>query len=238
MRAARTLGKALAATSTLAVSLLACTAGRDAEPSGIRLVSELIDGENCETPCLWGTSLRGASFEETMEVLRTIPLMQDVILDIQEYSQTDPYTQTETRIQAVSWVWPEATSRRLASDGMQLIGDRNYNYMWFSDGILESVHIGFAIRLGELVEAWGPPRGMFTGPYRPLMAGLVLVYEHPIGHFGAFIDCHAPELSPNTIIRSYSYQESFQADLFSTYESVVPWNGYNADGLDCAFTPP
>ena len=195
------------------------------------LVTEMVAAEDCISPCYFGTSLRGATYEEARTVLQTSPLTD----------QSQLITEQVPGGQEIKWLWPDDIAERLTSQKTWL--DRKdhyfyaseYNYVTIRDGFVQEVRLTFAVQLDRLMDELGPPEAAFPDTLLGFGNMIVsLAYEEPLGYFEIRTRCQ-PEISPNQTVHAYYYSESIRANLFDTQSPFIShWSGYNTQVSDCA----
>ncbi len=203
------------------------------EDIGAILQDSLIISDTCtDSPCLFGQSLQGMSYNQVHQLISVSDMRDNLVL-------------IDSPMGTIYWLWSSeiapvlgvpAYSEILTEDEYNHINEFNgFNSISFHNGLASSVGLGFETQLSVLVEIYGEP--VMVDPLSYNRFGdltFQIFFPNIEGYFTAYTQCDNPELVASTRILRYT---STVDDPFISDE-VVEWQGYTDELPDCTTFQP
>jgi hypothetical protein len=182
--------------------------------SAMSNVTEIIKTEDCSAPCLFGTSLQGATYEEIRGLLETSHWMDGADVEFNEHH--------------VFWEWSDEVTPQLVSDQDQGLSSwTSTNLIDFRDNILWSTSIAFSLSVDDIINEYGNEFQVYPFGYNGRLTTYALAYpQFNGGVFEAKVACINPEITPDTLVVGFSYNPNIQQQRIAE-SSIVQWVGYD-----------
>jgi hypothetical protein len=193
--------------------------------SAMKNVVEIIKTDDCNAPCLFGTSLRGATYEEIGRLLETSPWMN--------------HAEIEFNVGRILWEWSDEVTPQLVSEQYQGLSRwKLTNSFYFQHNILWSADIVFSLSVEEIINEYGDKFQVYPFGYYGAITTYALVYpQFNGGVFEAKVDCSNPEITPKTLVLGFSYDQNIEQEIAKA--NIVQWAGYDTKlPADCSSFQP
>ena len=205
----------------------------DDENIGTILQNSLIIGDTCtDSPCLFGQSLQGMSYNKVHQLISLSDMRNNLVL-------------IDSPMGTIYWLWTSEIapilgvptySEILTEDEYNHINEfYGFNSVSFRDGLASSIGLGFETQLSVLVQTYGEP--VMVDPLSYNRFGDMtfhIFFPNVEGYFTAYTRCDNPKLIAST--RILRYTSTVDKPFIS--DEVIKWHGYTDDLPDCTIFQP
>ena len=217
----------------LLFSTLGLLHAQDTDDIRTVLQNSLELGSTCiDSPCLFGQSLRGMSYDQVQRIISNSNMRDSLFL-------------VDAPRGTIRWIWaPEIAltlgvdvySEILTEDVYSFISEfSSFNNVSFRDGMADGVWLHFETELSTLVQTYGEP--LLIAPWSYTRFGDMtfhIIFPDVEGYFTAITRCDSPELVASTRIIGHS---STVEEPYISGEALE-WQGYTDALPDCTIFQP
>lgn len=180
---------------------------------------EIMPFDECDMPCLFGTSLNGLSYAEIQNLLENHPLTYDASF---EYDTN-----------RIKWIWSNRARSLISQKFSKLPYYDDLNFVEFEKNRVSKIGIVFGYSLADIIDIYG--NKFIVYPYIDAgLAGTTYALEYPEleGWFIVSKRCENPYLTPNTFVVSYIYMVNDEPYYVKHTTPPEDWTGNPDDWFE------